>query len=169
VVAQYGCSGVNLETGVNQLGFISSYSPIEDDGAGINTAGASYYGMLAFVAALSGSPEVLPIEFDPQGINLTTYVCGAGGKARSVVAINRDGSRDAEVSIAELDMGNVTARRLLAPSPDSKSGITFGGARVNADGGWTPIGTERVHDALVTVPRMSAVVIGAARDSRRGR
>jgi hypothetical protein len=29
-----GCSGVNMETGVNQLGFISSYSPIGDDTQG---------------------------------------------------------------------------------------------------------------------------------------
>ena len=30
-LAQYGCAGVNTETGVNQLDFISSYSPIGDD------------------------------------------------------------------------------------------------------------------------------------------
>ena len=31
LLAQSGCAGVNLETGMNQLGFISSYSPIEDE------------------------------------------------------------------------------------------------------------------------------------------
>ena len=76
LLTQYGCSGVNLETGVNQLKFISSYSPIQDDGKGLNTAGVPYYGMLAFVTALTGSPQVLSIDFDPQGINLTDYVCG---------------------------------------------------------------------------------------------
>ncbi len=170
LLAQYGCSGVNMETGVNQLGFISSYSPIEDDGAGINTAGVPYYGMLAFVAAVAGSPEILLIDFDPQGINLTIYVCGAGGKPRTVVVVNRDRSQDAEISIAELGMGRAIAHRLLAPSSDSRSGVTFGGASVNADGRWTPTSAEHIHDALVTVPRMSAVVIRSlATEARRGR
>ena len=31
LLAQNGCTGVNLETGVNQLGFLSSYSPIRSD------------------------------------------------------------------------------------------------------------------------------------------
>jgi len=159
LLAQYGCAGVNMETGVNQLGFVSSYSPIEDDGTGINTAGAPYYGMLAFSMAVTGSPEVLPIDFDPQGTNVTIYVCGAGGKPRSVVVVNRDASQDAEISIAELDMGKVTAHRLLAPSADSKSGVTFGGSRVDADGRWMPKGSEHIHGAVVTVPRMTAVVI----------
>jgi hypothetical protein len=46
LLAQNGCSGVNIETGVNQLGFVSSYSPIQDDGKGVNSAGVPYYGML---------------------------------------------------------------------------------------------------------------------------
>src|ERR1035437_8367522 len=98
-----------------------SYSPIRDDGKGLNAAGVPYYGMLAFVTALTGSPQVLSIDFDPQGINLTGYVCGAGGKPRAVVVVNRDKSQDAHLSIAELDMGSVTAYKLLAPSPHSKS------------------------------------------------
>ncbi|MGA2808432.1 MAG: glycosyl hydrolase family 79 C-terminal domain-containing protein [Terracidiphilus sp.] len=160
LLARYGCSGVNIETGVNQLGFVSSYSPIQDDGAGINTAGAPYYGMLAFVAALAGSPQVLPAEFDPQGINLTCYVCGANEKPRTVVVINRDRSQDADLSIAELGMENVTASRLLTPSPDSKSEISFGGATVDAEGEWKPRIADPVHHARVTVPRMSAAVLG---------
>jgi hypothetical protein len=33
-LAANGCAGVNIETGVNQLGFISSYSPIGEDEKG---------------------------------------------------------------------------------------------------------------------------------------
>lgn len=43
-LATYGCSGVNLETGVNQLDFISSYSPIANDESGYPTATPEYYG-----------------------------------------------------------------------------------------------------------------------------
>lgn len=163
LLAQYGCAGVNIETGVNQLGFVSSYSPIQDDGEGTNTAGAPYYGMLAFVAALTGSPQVLSVDFDPHGINLSCYVCGAGGKPRAVVAVNRDKSQDAYLSVAELGMGELIGYRLLAPSPDSRSGITFGGTSVNAEGKWIPMGAEHFHDALFTVPRMSAVVFRSPR------
>lgn len=53
LLAQYGCAGVNMETGVNQLGFISSYSPIQDDTKGVNSAGVPYYGMLAFATAFA--------------------------------------------------------------------------------------------------------------------
>jgi hypothetical protein len=159
LLAQNGCAGVNIETGVNQLGFVSSYSPIQDDGESNNTAGAPYYGMLAFVAAVTGSPQVLPIDFDPQGINLTCYVCGAGGKPRAVVVVNRERSQDAYLSVAELGMGELTGYRLTAPAPESRNGVTFGGMAVNAEGKWTPTRAEHFHDALVAVPRMSAVVL----------
>jgi hypothetical protein len=159
LLAQYGCAGVNIETGVNQLGFVSSYTPIQDDGEGTNTAGAPYYGMLAFVAALTGSPQVLSVDFDPQGINLSCCICGAGGKPRAVVAVNRDKSQDAYLSVAELGMGELTGYRLLAPSPDSKSGITFGGCWVDADGRWTPKSPDHTFGEGVAVPRMSALVL----------
>jgi hypothetical protein len=34
VLMNYGCAGINIETGVNHLGKISFYSPIGDDGSG---------------------------------------------------------------------------------------------------------------------------------------
>ena len=159
LLAQYGCSGVNIETGVNQLGFVSSYSPIQDDGKGTNTAGVPYYGMLAFAAARKGCPEILPIDMDTQGVNITAYVLGEGGKARAAVVVNRDTAQDAHLSIAELGMGNVMALRLLSPSPDSKNGVTFGGASVDAEGKWMAKSREPIHGGSVTIPRMSAVVL----------
>ena len=58
LLAQNGCAGVNIETGVNQLGFISPYSPIQDDLHGLNSAGVPYYGMLAFAEAHKGLHRV---------------------------------------------------------------------------------------------------------------
>jgi hypothetical protein len=163
LLAQSGCSGVNLETGVNQLGFVSSYSPIQDDGKGMNTAGAPYYGMLAFVAATADSPQALPVDFDPHGIMLTSYVYGALGKPRTVVVVNRDTLQDAVISIAELGMGQVTAFSLIAPAPDSKTGVMFAGAAVDAQGRWKVETAEHIHDSRVNVPRMSAVVLRSGR------
>jgi len=162
LLAEYGCAGVNIETGVNQLGFISSYSPIQDNGKGINTAGVPYYGMLAFAAARAGCTEMLPMDVDTQGVNLTAYTLGAGGKPRALVVVNKDPSQDARLSIREMGMGNVSALRLLAPAPDSKTGITFGGASVSAEGRWQPAKEEHVRDGMLTVPRMSAAVLRSA-------
>jgi hypothetical protein len=161
LLAQYGCSGVNIETGVNQLGFISSYSPIEDDGKGDNSAGVPYYGMLAFAEARRGCSEVLPAEVDMGGINGTGYILGESGKPRSVVIVNRDRTQNARVSIHTLAMGDVIALRLVAPSPESKSGVTFGGSSVDANGHWTAASKERVRDGMIAVPPMSAVVLRA--------
>jgi hypothetical protein len=167
LLAQYGCAGVNIETGVNQLGFVSSYSPIQDDGKGMNTAGVPYYGMLAFATALAGRPQVLPVDIDARGVNLTAYVLGSDGKAGSAVIVNRDSSSDAHLSIAELGLGHVVALRLLAPSPDSTSGVTFGGAAVTPEGQWKARNEEHLRDGRLTVPRMSAVVLRSIdRDAR---
>jgi hypothetical protein len=159
LLAEYGCAGVNVETGVNQLGFVSYYSPIQDDGKCTNTAGVPYYGMLAFATAHAGCAEMLPIDFDNQGVNLNAYVLGVGGQPRSVVAVNLDNSADAHLSIAELGMGSVLALRLLAPSPESKTGVTFGGTSVDPDGRWMVMSQEHIHDGVAPVPRMSAVVL----------
>jgi len=159
LLAEYGCAGVNIETGVNQLGFISFYSPVEDDGKGTNSAGPSYYGMLAFAAASAGCREILPIDVDAQGVNMTAYALGAGGKIRSVVVVNKDRSQDAQLSLRELGMGSGFVYRLLAPSAESKSAITFGGSAVDPNGHWKAAAREPIHDGAVSVPRMSAVVV----------
>jgi hypothetical protein len=161
LLAKFGCSGVNIETGVNQLGFVSCYSPIQDDGKGVNSAGIPYYGMLAFSAASGGHPQVLPAEFDAGGPSLTGYVLGTSGKPRSIVIVNRDRSQDANVSFAEMKMGAVSALRLTAPTAESKDGITFGGNSVDAEGRWKANALEHIHNGKVTVPKMSAVVLRA--------
>jgi hypothetical protein len=164
LLAQYGCAGINLETGVNQLGFISSYSPIQDNGMGINTAGVPYYGMLAFAVALLGSLQILPMDFDPRGLNLTSYACGSDGVPHSVILINRDASQDAYVSLAELGMGELIAHRLVSATGDSRSRITFGGSSVNTDGRWRPESLEQIRNSLVVIPRMTAVVVARAKN-----
>ncbi|HEV2133584.1 MAG TPA: glycosyl hydrolase family 79 C-terminal domain-containing protein [Terracidiphilus sp.] len=162
LLAQSGCSGVNIETGVNQLGFISSYSPIQDDGTGTNSAGVPYYGMLAFAEAQRDCDQILPVDADMQGINASVYLLGASGKPRSAVVVNRDRSRQVGLSFKDLPLGNVTVLRLEAPSPDSKIGVTFAGSSVDADGNWKATKKEQIRNGIVTVPAMSAIVARAA-------
>jgi hypothetical protein len=159
LLAANGCSGVNMETGVNQLGFVSSYSPIQDDGKGVNTAGVPYYGMLAFATAQAGNHEIYPVDIDNTNLNLTAYTLGRSGKPRSVVIVNKDRNEDARFSLAELNMGNVIALRLAAPSPESMNAVTFGGASVDAEGRWSATTTEQVRNSKLEIPHMSAVVV----------
>ena len=157
-LAANGCAGVNIETGVNQLGFISSYSPIGEDDKGRPQVGASYYGMLAFATAAHRCTEVasvIPSEFSK---NVSAYVLGADGKNRSAVLINRD-EEDLTVSVKSLGLARPKAMRLIAPAIKSVDGITFAGAHVRDDGSWTAKKIEQVDGGHLIVPRMSAAVL----------
>ena len=159
LLAVYGCSGVNIETGVNQLGFVSSYSPIQDNGQGINTAGAPYYGMLAFAMARQGCTEAMMLDAPGTAKNITAYAFGNSGKVHSAVVINR-AEKDARISVGKLGMElGLSAMRLLAPAVSSKTGLTFAGGGVDANGKWSPIHSEQVPGFEIQVPGMSAVVI----------
>ena len=158
LLAQHGCSGVNIETGVNQLGFVSSYSPIQDDGKGVNRAGVPYYGMLAFANAVRECDQVLPILLDDFGVNVTAYVLGTGKRSRCGVVVNKDRCRDVRVHI-DVGLGASVGMRLLSPSSESTSGITFAGTAVDDHGRWTAGKLEVITPSSLTVPRMSAIVI----------
>ena len=159
LLAQYGCAGVNMETGVNQLGFVSSYSPIQDDGKGVNSAGVPYYGMLAFAAAFAGCHQLMPLDTGSNGESLHIYALGALNKPRNVAIINMDSATVARVSLSNLKLKHATVLRLVAPAADSKTGVTFGGAIVGADGRWKALSTEQVRGGNVAVSPMSAAVL----------
>lgn len=158
-LAAAGCSGVNLETGVNQLGFLSSYSPIRNDSNAHASAGIPYYGMLAFASSREGCTQVLPIDADFGGVNATAYGLGAAGKLRSVVIVNRKRSQEVRVSLRSIVPGDATVLRLTAPSPEYTGGATFGGSAVDAAGHWHPAATETVRGGTLRVPPLSAAVV----------
>ncbi|HEY6447854.1 MAG TPA: glycosyl hydrolase family 79 C-terminal domain-containing protein [Acidobacteriaceae bacterium] len=159
-LAAQGCAGVNIETGVNQLGFLSSYSPIRND-APHAFAGIPYYGMLAFSQARKGCTQVLPIEPDLRAVNASAYVLGASGKPRSLIVVNRERAQEVRVGLRDLAMGKATVLRLTAPSPESTSGATFGGSAIGPDGHWSPSSKEEAPGEILTVPPMSAAVLRA--------
>lgn len=159
LLAAYGCSGVNIETGVNQLGFVSSYSPIMDDGTGNNRAGIPYFGMLAFAEARRGCNQIVALDVPSSLKGLTAYALGEAGHALSAAVINR-GESDARVSLARLGLrGELKALRLAAPGELSKTEVMLGGAFIDENGSWRPKRWERVVAAEILVPRMSAVII----------
>jgi hypothetical protein len=157
-LASKGCAGVNLETGVNQLGFVSCYSPIQDDGKGLNSAGVPYYGMLAFATAFSGCGQVLPLAARAPGEGISVYVVGAAGKPRSIVVVNMSPA-DARISVAGIGVERGSVLRLTGPAADSKTGVAFGGSFVDSAGRWKPGSRERLRNGNLVVERMSASVV----------
>lgn len=161
-VAWAGGSGVNIETGVNQLDFISSYSPILDDGKGGYTASPDYYGMLAFAHA--GRGEMLALDYDPGPVNLTVYATVLDPHRITVTVINKDRSRDAQVELtSKQHLSQAIVMRLTAPSLDSMHGVTFAGTAVAADGSWHPGNAERIYlhenRCEIHIPAASAAVV----------
>src|SRR6185312_6890938 len=98
-LASAGCAGVNIETGVNQLGFVSSYSPIGADEHGTYSAKPEYYGMLAFAQASRG--QLVAVDCDAAGVNLTAHAVIHNGRRLSLTIINKDAVTLAESAVTK--------------------------------------------------------------------
>jgi Glycosyl hydrolase family 79 C-terminal beta domain len=161
-LASAECDGVNMETGVNQLGFISSYSPIGDDERGHYVATPEFYGMLAFAHGAAG--ELIEAELSAGSHNLEAYATVTRDKRLCVTVINKEPALDASVSIERtLPFQNGSVLRLSAPSLDSSSGVSFGGTMVESDGTWRPDWGETIQGSdgkiIVPIPAASAAVL----------
>jgi hypothetical protein len=161
-LAWAGAAGVNMETGVNQLGFISSYSPIGDDEHGNYTAKPEYYGMLAFAGASQG--QRVGTNYDTAGANLTAYAVFSNRKKLSLTVINKELSRHADVIVTTGQrVRSANALRLTGPSLESKEGVTLGGSAITLDGQWKPTRIEQLRTqdrgCRLHVPAASAAMI----------
>jgi hypothetical protein len=160
-LASNSCSGVNMETGVNQLGFISSYSPIGDDEQGHHSAAPEYYGMLAF--SLAGRGDLLPVEIDAPTAAIKAYATRPKEGGLVLTLINKG-----EVaSVLQLDTGSQSRRasvmRLRGPTVDAKTGIMLGGAEVTSRGTWKAANAEvlpvRKGQLMLPMPAASAAIV----------
>ncbi len=162
-LAANGCVGVNMETGVNHLDFISSYSPIGDDEHGHYSAKPEYYGMLAF--SLAGKGQLVTTEIDANSPEIKAYATQPGHGALTVTLINKGaGAPVITVNLGEHSKSKQASLfRLSGPAIDAKTGIKLGGAEVTPDGTWKATSTEvlRVKSGqlAITLPPYSAAVI----------
>ena len=161
-LAALRCSGVNMETGVNQLGFISSYSPIGDDQHGHYVAAPEFYGMLAF--ALGSAGELVDSQLRAGNSNLDGYAVLKPDNQLCITLINKEPDLDAAVTIEPtLPFQNGSVLRLSAPSLESSSGLTLGGATVKSDGTWSADSGQSIQASdgrvLLHVPAASAAVL----------
>jgi hypothetical protein len=161
-LAAADASGVNMETGVNQLGFISSYSPIGDDEKGNYSAKPLYYGMMGFAQASRG--QRVSVQYDAGSLNVKAYAVLGKDRHLWVTLINKEAAQGVEVTIAgarHFAGGGVL--RLTGPSLEGKEGVTLGGAAVTADGQWKASTREHVAprggECVVSVPAASAAIV----------
>jgi hypothetical protein len=165
-LASKGCSGVNMETGVNHRDFISSYSPIGDDEQGHYTAKPEYYGMLAF--SVAGKGQLLETETDPSAPEVKTYATQPDHGALALTLINK-GSESSALGVTignRMDGRKASVIRLSAPSVDAKTGVTLGGAEVTPAGVWKPAKSDvapvRNGQLEIELPAASAAVVQVA-------
>ena len=162
LLATYDCGGVNMQTDINQIGFISHYSPIFKDKDGKVSARPEYYGMLAFAQA--GHGDLVKLTASKTPVNLRAYATKNRSGEVWVTLVNKDLAQEATINLT-LPAGctSAEAHRLTAPSADSKTGVTFAGAAVTDDGNWKPNAVEKLTvvgaAATFTVPSASAALV----------
>ena len=136
-LAAAGGAGINLETGVNQLGFVSSYSPIFDDQMGHFSARPSYYSMLAF--SLAGKGRLIGTSLTANGVNVKAYGVLSDEGSVWLTLINKDRSNAARVKVVcQNPLKSAWLMRLTAPAFDSRTGVTLADSKVSNEGAWKP-------------------------------
>jgi hypothetical protein len=116
--------------------------------------------LLAF--AEGGKGEQLSLALDAGGLNLTAYAARSGATV-TLTVINKDMNRDASVSISGVSAKQAGVMRLSAPSLTATTGITLGGASVEANGKWSGGKSEPVKlsggKAMLELPAGSAALV----------
>jgi Glycosyl hydrolase family 79, N-terminal domain len=143
MLAARGCDGLNLETDINQKGFISHYSPIFRDQGGHLIARPEYYGILAF--SLAGVGDVVQTSFSTTAVNVKAYGVRTRKRDLWVTVINKELSKPSAISLTlSPSYSKAACFRLMAPSVESTSHVTLGGAEISPDGTWKPAQVEAI-------------------------
>src|SRR6266852_3449146 len=153
-IAAAGGAGVNFHGGPDKV-----YTPIAGSAAP-HHARPLYYGMLLFAQAARGALVPARLKAD---LNLASFAARADDGSLRVCVINKD-ARGARVRI---DPGRrfaaASAMRLAAPSLEAATGLTLGGASIDASGRWASAAPEMLQFAsghvLVDVPGASAALV----------
>lgn len=162
-LASGGCAGVNMETGVNQLEFVSSYSPIGDDEKGHYSAKPEYYGMLAF--SLAGKGSLVKTEIDTASPEMKAYATLPKQGPLTLTLINK-GTTASRVTVkigSRKGHQKASTIRLGGPAIDAKIGITLGGVEISPTGMWIPRPAETLRSSvgqfIIELPAASAAMM----------
>ena len=161
-LAEADAEGLNMETGVNQLGFVSSYSPIvaREDGGYI--ARPLYYGMLAFAQASGGS--ILQLDYYAAAEKVKAHAVAVKNGALFLTLINKDARQNIEARVIfPKSLQRVSTFSLSAPTLESKTGVTLAESTVSSDGFWKPVKqpARSIRDGIleIQVPAASALLL----------
>jgi hypothetical protein len=132
-IAMGGASGANLHGG----GSGNGYTPIADNSGVVIEARPEYYGALLFT--LAGQGSLISTSVAAEGLNVTAYTVKSADGTLSIVAVNKDVSRNLQLNI-ECGRAVNSANGLVMSGPglDATSGVKIQGAAVAIDGGFTP-------------------------------
>ncbi|MGH2895508.1 MAG: glycosyl hydrolase family 79 C-terminal domain-containing protein, partial [Solirubrobacteraceae bacterium] len=128
------------------------------------TARPLLYGLILFARALGPSARLVRIESrHPRAAAVSAWAVRVGRDTLHVLLIDR-GRRSLRVSLRVPGTGAAGVQRLLAPSPDSRTGVTLGGQSLAPDGSWRgrPVREQvapRRGRYVVGVPRQSAALL----------
>jgi hypothetical protein len=129
------------------------------------------YGLMLFGRTMGPGARLTPVQVRSAGrrvplrsMHVKVWAVRVRGGRLNVLIIDK-GNRAVRVALRLHGAGAATVQRLLAPSPASRSGLTLAGQRVGGDARWHGARViEAIHPGpqgyLVTVPRMSAAVVG---------
>jgi Glycosyl hydrolase family 79, N-terminal domain len=162
-IATAGGDGVNMETDINQLGWISHYSPIVHDAVGKCHARPEYYGMLAF--ALAGKGDLLKLATDTKAeINVSAYATRHDDGLLWITMVNKDLSRDVACSIEmPPNYGEPEVFRLEAPAITNTNQVSLAGTEVSSEGEWSLGQPQKIvaqaGTVEISVPHASAALL----------
>jgi len=129
-----------------------------------------YCGLLFFQAATGNRARMLAVSLHtPEKVNLKVWATLDGTDAEHIVVINKDKYRGGEVVFPSGGRTQATVRRLLAPSPESTSNVTFAGQSFDGSKDGRPLGAPQVEklncsrqSCSVPVPPASAALVTLA-------
>ena len=161
-LAYGGAAGVNMQTGINHLDFVSYYSAIRTDAKGAASIGPEYYGMLAFAQA--GKGERIALDYDADGMNLAAYAVLDDHGHLMLTLINKDRNAAADVTMTTgQTFQKAIALRLKGLALDSADNVSLGGSEVASNGRWQPTEVESLSAVggvcEIHVPAASAAIV----------
>jgi hypothetical protein len=165
-LAQAQSTGANFEGG----GFGDAkddYAPLTDNGAGqVTSIRPIFYGIQLFSMMANGTLMNTQVTMPKTTAPNTTFSAYAVAQAKNtaVVLNNKDTVNSVSTTVVfGRSFQKVSTYLLTAPSLESITGVTFGGAPINPDGSWGPasdtVDSQLDHQVTVTVPPGSALLV----------
>jgi hypothetical protein len=153
-----GVQGFNLHARVFAIN-----DPFTFDLRGLQTR-PLLYGLILFARTLGPNSRLVPLRLRAErSLHLKAWAVKVSTNTLHVLLINK-GSRSVTVRLNLPAGAPATVERLLAPSPSSRSDVTFGGQRLDQNGAWggrrrEETVTPRARRYSVALPHYSAALM----------